>query len=443
MDHKTRAFSLLKTVGSATLKAGNEALKRKIFSSKENDGSSQNSNDIVSEAALRLVKGLDQLKGAAMKLGQILSMIDEKALPPGWKNALMKLQSEATPQDWSSIEPILLEELGSLDAFTNIETRAIHAASIGQIHRGWLKDGRAVAIKVRYSGIEEGLKSDISSMRKILKLAGMVPNFSNYDSLIPMIEKIFLQEINFVKEKEFYNLYREKFKDDPSFLIPETIDFLCTKKVLVTTWMDGENLQTWIKKQDKNIETPTKSNVAAGLLRLVFTEILDLKYIQSDPNPGNFLISKDGKIILLDFGATLHLDEELSYNYGQLCYWQLKKDRKNVIKYAQKMHFLNENDSKELEDSFLKILGLSLEPFTQESFCWGTHNQMFMRLNSELLTYAKLSNFRPPMPEILFINRRLMGNLLMMDELGASTPAKEILLHLLKDSINSRSSATD
>ena len=177
---KNRTFSLIKTLGSAAIKAGQETLKNKF--------NIDTSSVFESKAAERLVAGLDELKGVTMKFGQILSMMDENILPKGWKNALSKLQSEATPKDWDYIEPILLEELKNLDDFLSIETTAVHAASVGQIHKAVLQNGQKVAVKIQYPNLEKSIKSDLSNMKKIVKLLNIMPNTSNYDDLFSSVE---------------------------------------------------------------------------------------------------------------------------------------------------------------------------------------------------------------------------------------------------------------
>ena len=427
-NSKQRAFSLLKTIGSTAVKAGNEALRKKLHM-KEDESFS------MSGAALRLTKGLDELKGAAMKVGQMLSMMDDNMLPKGWKEALSKLQAEATARPWKDIEPILLQEYGNLNHFSSIEHEAIHAASIAQVHVAYLKNGQKVALKVQYPGLESNIKSDLISMKKLIKVANIMPNMANYDHLFSAAEDMFKQELDFERERKFYHLFSEKFKDHVDILVPKPIDELCSKQVLVTEWIDGINLQKWMEKQDESPNENTseaRNKIGSLMLEVIFTEILLLNHIQSDPNPGNFLVTKDNQLVLLDFGATQILSEDLVNGYTKLCLAGLDENRGDVLRYAKKIGFLETGDSDEIRNCFYKIFHLALEPFGGESYHWESC-ALTKRLNAESFTFMKLTKFRAPSGEILFMNRRLAGNLIMLEKLGCVFSGRQIFQNLLKE----------
>lgn len=412
------------------MRAGNEALKNKL--SKINQGESP-----ISDAALRLVKGLDELKGAAMKAGQILSMVDESLLPPGWKDALVTLQSNATAKDWSFIEPILISELGSLNHFSEIEPKAVHAASIGQVHKARLLDGTEVALKVQYPNLEENVHSDLQNIKKLFKVANIIPNLSNYDQTFQAVEKLFYQELDFLREKEFYEFYKKKFAQNPDIIVPDTFPKLCTKRVLTTEWINGENLNHLMDKHGENLHTDPKliqlrDKLGYLLLSLVFTEIIELKHIQSDPNPGNFLVTEDEKLVLLDFGATQELSAELVHNYALLCKWSLEENFEKTIEAAKKIGFIFESDSAETCKIFIDVMKIAMEPFYKESYSWKDCH-LLKRINTESFHYMKQTKYRAPDSEVLFMNRRLGGNLLIMERLGPSIKARNLFKEILKN----------
>ena len=428
---KQRAFSLLKTIGSTAMKAGKEALHKKLNMNEDDSFS-------ISHAALRLTKGLDELKGAAMKIGQMMSMMDEKLLPKGWKEALTKLQAEATARDWSEVEPILISELGNCDVFSFIDKQAVHAASIAQVHSAYLNDNQKVAVKIQYPGLENNIKSDLTSMQKLIKVANIMPNMANYDHLFAAAEEMFKQELDFEREKNFYTLYHNKFKDNENVIVPEPIDELCTKKILVTQWVDGINLQKWMDEFEKTSENnktekeEVRNKIGALLLEVIFTEIMLFHHIQSDPNPGNFLVTKDNKLVLLDFGATQILSEDVVQNYMNLCFAGLNQNRSEVFRYAKKLGFIETGDSDEVRESFMKIFQIALEPFLTETYSWGDCF-LTQRLNEESFHFMKLTKFRAPSGEILFMNRRLAGNLMMLEKLGPQFKARDIFMRLLQE----------
>lgn len=428
-DAKTRALSLIKTISSTAVKAGNEAIKRKLNLSAQSD-------TFMSEAALRLVKGLDELKGAAMKVGQLLSMVDDNILPPGWKDALSKLQSQATAKDWEFIEPIMLKEFQDLSFIKHIDKKAVHAASIGQVHKAELIDGRIVAFKVQYPNLEKNVHSDLQNMKKVVKIANLIPNMSNYDKVFEAVEKLFIQELDFFREQKFYDIYHEKFKNNPNIVVPKTIPEYCRKNILTTEWVDAISLQEWMKQNESQLDNSseyiyTRDKLGSVLLELVFTEVFHFKHIQSDPNPGNFLVTTSGQLVLLDFGATQELSEELIENYASLTLAAIHKDNQELIKVAKKMGFLHRHDPPEAKDSFIKLMEIAIEPFLEETYSWMNSKQL-KRTNAESIHFMKATKFRAPNSEVLFINRRLGGNLLIMESLGPTVQAKNILLNILQ-----------
>ncbi len=431
-DSKKRAFSLLKTIGSTAIKAGQEAVKKKLSSFQESDFS-------ISHAAQRLARGLDDLKGAAMKMGQLLSMLDDSILPKGWKDALSKLQENATPRPWSEIEPILLEAYGNLDEFSYIDTQAVYAASIAQVHKATLKNGQDVAIKVQYPGLENNIRSDLESMRKLIKLANILPNLGNYDHVFQAAEILFRQELDFIQERDFYHLYNAHFQSNKNVIIPVPIDELSHKNILVTSWIEGISLHKWIEsfhaKETKNSQDiETRDALGQTLLEVIFSELMHLKHVQSDPNPGNFLVTPQGKLALLDFGATQKLSPDIVTNYTKLLLAGLDENREEMTTVATNLEFLKPEDSPETKENFLKIMSIIMEPFIPEHYSWE-NVRLTQRINEASLVFMKQTKFRAPCGEVLFLNRRLAGNVIMLEKLGPTTHSKHIFSNLLSSHI--------
>ncbi len=270
------------------------------------------------------------------------------------------------------------------------------------------------------------------SMKKLIRVANIMPNMTNYDHLFTAAEEMFKQELDFEREKKFYKLYRKSFKHNKNIVIPNPVEEFCTKKILVTEWVDGVNLQKWLEAQEEKNSSKAKNKIASLMFDVIFTEILLLNHIQSDPNPGNFLVTKDNKLVLIDFGATQALSFNLVENYVNLFRAGLKKNRGEVLRYAKKMSFIETADSDEIRNSFLNIFYLALEPFLEDSYSWEDCN-LSKRINSETFVYMKKTKFRAPSGEILFMNRRLAGNLIMLEKLGSNFSARDIFLKILEE----------
>jgi aarF domain-containing kinase len=421
---RKRALSLLRTLGSTAVRAGGEKLKRTLSGTPAE-------NFLESAAALRLAQGLDELKGAAMKVGQMLSLADETVIPKAWRDALSRLQSSASPRPWNEIRPVIEAALGGTWPFSEIEENAIHAASIGQVHRARLPDGRKVAVKIRYPGLERSVRSDLENMRKVLLLANILPAKANLDEIFERVESLFLQELNFLQEKKFYQLYANRFANSEDIVVPEIIDGLSNENILVSSWIEGINLKDWMTRNNApNVPEEireARDNIGRIMLDLLFFEIFDNGFIQSDPNPGNFLVTPEGKLCLLDFGATEELSQTLRDNYRALseaCIFGTKSD---VIAAGERMGLILDSDNNEARDSFVQMMAVTCEPFVHHVFSWNDC-QLTRRLKDKILSFAKATLLRPPPAELMFLNRRILGTQMLMESLGPTVRAREVVL---------------
>lgn len=450
MTQKNRTLSLLRTLGSTAVRAGAEAIKNQLAgnTSKIRAGKAGAGGLEMSQAALRLVRGLDELKGAAMKFGQLLSLVDDSLMPPGWKQALVTLQAQATARPFSEIEPLLRANLPHYhEHLASLEPDAVHAASIGQVHQGVLHDGTRVAVKIRYPDLEKWVRSDIVSLRRMLKLANAIPSDGDFDAVFEQVEKIFLQEIDFAQEAAHYLLYREHFASDPGVVVPRVIGELSTRNVLVTEWIDGLGLDAWMDAQGNTSSSPPSSEdsslppsqtlanehrqaraaISSHIMSVLFEELFVLGRVQSDPNPANFLVTPDGRLALLDFGATQAIPRALVEGYRSLSRACLLGTKKDVLEVSEHMGFLKPTDTPAGRDAFVAMLAIATEPFEHGEFDFGT-GKLVARTRGLGLTFVREVGFRPPPPEIVFLNRRILGTQMTLERLGARFDARSVLM---------------
>jgi len=421
---RRRAFSLIRTLGSTAVRAGSEKIKRTLSGTPAQD-------ILESAAALRLARGLDELKGAAMKMGQMLSLADDTVIPKAWRDALSRLQSDASARPWSEIQPLISTALNAQWPFADIEETAIHAASIGQVHKATLLDGTPVAVKVRYPGLEASVRSDLENIRRVLLIANVLPAKANYDELFARVENLFLQELNFEKEKDFYLYYAEKLKNNSNIVIPRIYTEFSNESLLVSEWIVGENLKDWMTRigaphVSSELEK-TRDAIGHTLLDLLFFEIFENSYIQSDPNPANFLVTPEGKLCLLDFGATEQLSTQLRDNYKRLSQACLLGSKLDVVRVGEEMNLLLPDDSQEARDSFVQMMAVTCEPFAHNYFSWNGC-QLTNRLKDKILSYAKATLLRPPPAELMFLNRRILGTQMILENLGPTIFARKVVM---------------
>ncbi len=420
-EEKGRAKSLLMTLGGTALRAGKDAVKRRF--------GEDALEAFSSSAAEHLVDGLDDLKGAAMKFGQMLSILDESTLPPGWKRALSLLQARATPKPWSEIESVFLSELGTrASRILSVEPIAFRAASIGQVHRGVLDDGRNVAIKIRYPGLDASLTEDIDGLRKFFKKTKFIFR-GDFESVLAELERVFIQELDLVSEAAAYREYAKAL--DPwkhFFSVPEVIDDCCSEGVLTTLWLEGEDLNAWMEEIRAN-ETPKnvkmRDHVGENLLRLLLLEIFVLKKVQSDPNPANFLVQPNGRLGLLDFGAVKSLEPKLVDDYRLMAEAAVNNANSDLLTISRRMGFLPDKISEDARVSFLHILALAAKPLSSSVYDWGSE-KLSTAVRDEAIRFAMHSHFHAPPSDVVLLHRRILGTQLTLERLGPVVQARRI-----------------
>lgn len=264
------------------------------------------------ETAMRMVGALGQMKGAAMKLGQFASFIDNEFLPEDFREIyqeqLAKLRKDAPSMPWRQVEKVLHEEyegepLGEM--FRDLETEAFAAASIGQVHRGELLDGRRVAVKIQYPGVAEALESDLKNAGTIVSLArALAPGLDAKEIAKELRERV-LEELDYEYEAQNQRSFARAYRDHPFIYVPDVITRLSRRRVLVTEFVEGEDFEA-VKQRSQE----ERSRFGEIVFRGSFGSIYHLQHFNADPHPGNYIAMPDGRVAFLDFGMTKKLDRE-------------------------------------------------------------------------------------------------------------------------------------
>jgi aarF domain-containing kinase len=431
MSPKNRNLSLLRTIGSTAIRATGEAIHKKIqdagLLSKNSSGDPL--DNLRSAAAERLVRGMDELKGAAMKVGQMLSL-EQDLLPANWQSALSILQSKSTPKDFGEMRSILEERWGSLDAFAHIDPVAIHAASMAQVHVGVLRDsGKKVAIKIRYPGLREHIDKDLDSLRRILKLAGIVNRDADVQRVLKKVREVFDHELDFTRELQRTLEFAKHLEGETQIVTANPIPSLCHEDLLVTSWLDGVGIDEWMKTTSP--DAAKRSHIGTLLVRCTLLEIFRYRHLQSDPNPANFLVLGDGSLGLVDFGASVDLDMELILAYRRLAVAAHQDDSTGVIAAANEIGFLKPSDSQAAQDSFVTLMRDTSKPFSTEFYDWGD-SKISDGIKEEALRFARLTSLRVPPETLIFLNRRVLGTQLTLEKLAPKVRARALFKEIVQ-----------
>jgi predicted unusual protein kinase regulating ubiquinone biosynthesis (AarF/ABC1/UbiB family) len=263
------------------------------------------------EAAERMVATLGRMKGAAMKIGQLASFIDTEFLPPEYRELyqeqLAQLRTQAPTMPWKQVRKVLDEEWEEPceELFEEIEHDAAAAASIGQVHRAVLPDGRRVAVKIQYPGVAEAIAADMQNAGLILRMAkALAPGLDAKAAAEELKERV-LEELDYELEAQNQRSFARGYRDHPFIHVPDVVTRLSTGRVLVSEWVDGAGFE-----EVRGLPQAERDRFGEIVYRFCFGSIFHLQHFNADAHPGNYLLMPDGKVAFLDFGMTKHLDKD-------------------------------------------------------------------------------------------------------------------------------------
>lgn len=264
------------------------------------------------ETAIKMAGILGQMKGAAMKIGQLASFVDTEFLPPEYREIyqeqLAHLRTSAPAMPWEKVVGVLEDEYRGepLDElFAEIEEEAFAAASIGQVHRATLHDGRRVAIKVQYPGIAEALEADLRNATTILRLAKALAPGLDPKSVAEELRERVLEELDYEYEAQNQRSFARAYRGHPFIYVPDVITRLSRRRVMVSEYVDGLGFEE-VKRADKE----ERDRFGEIVFRFHFGSIYHLQHFNADAHPGNYFLMDDGRVAFLDFGMTKRLDPE-------------------------------------------------------------------------------------------------------------------------------------
>lgn len=397
-----KLLSLAAQLGTSEL---SRSIKQSLGVGKDGKGTF----DARLEQARLITENLAQMKGAAMKLGQLLSIDAGDYFPPEAMALLAQLQATAKPVDFRDVKNVMIEELGDAKVaeFDDLKQQAAAAASIGQVHRARL-NGEDVAIKVQYPGISESIDSDIDLLRKLAgTFVGVTGREMDLSNLFVELKRVLAQEADYTYERSLMTEYGRHLVGDPLFRVPRAIDSHSARRVLTMTWEKGATVDTWLKSHP-SLEKRTR--LARSVLDLFCREFFDWGLVQTDPNFANFLVSPDDALVLLDFGATLRYDVDFRERYRQFLVAVGSLDPKVIIEAGISFELLDSREGPEAKQLFAELLTVSVEPFLAS-------NQPFQFEDSDYAKRTRVAGSRfgrslkhsPPPERIIFLHRKLGG----------------------------------
>jgi predicted unusual protein kinase regulating ubiquinone biosynthesis (AarF/ABC1/UbiB family) len=379
------------------------------------------------ENASSIAQQLSKMRGAAMKVGQMLSMDAGEFLPPEWEPILASLRAGADSMPKSQLLETLSREWGSdwPEHFEYFSFEPVAAASIGQVHKARLKSGETLAVKVQYPGVAQSIGSDINNVGRLLKMSGLLPKEFELDSLLAQAKLQLENEADYIKEAEYLSAYSKHLHHDERFVVPEVYGPLSSSSILCMQFIEGETIDTVMQRSERE-----RGEVMTALFDLMLSELFEFQLIQSDPNFANYLyMPASQQIALLDFGACQRISEHNQTHYDAMANAMLKQDIEamKVAMYALKL--LNKNMPREVESTILNACLMASECLQQDDFNFK-QSQLIKRLYgaTQILINNKKAIQSPDFDTAL-INRKISGMVLLANKMHCAIPLRGMVVN--------------
>lgn len=377
--------------------------------------------------ARRLVERLANLRGAAMKLGQLISLESEGLLPPELAQALESLRSQAAPMPLAQLRRVLGRAYGTgwEQRFARFDETPIASASIGQVHRARTIDGRELALKVQYPGVARSITSDVDNVATLLRLAQLLPLGVDVEEIAREAKRQLTQEADYLAEARFLEQYARLVADDPQIVLPRVHWDLTTARVMAMDYMDGVPLDSL------GAETPqaVRDTLGSALQRLMFRELFEFRVMQTDPNFANYLYQPaTARLVLLDFGATQQFSRAYTESYRRITRAIVAGDRPAIEREARRIGYIAADASQDVVDAAMEVLELVCEPLRSGGvYDYGASDLPRRARELGVDLAFKRGLLRMPPSHTMFLHRKLVGVYLLLARLGARVPTGQLL----------------
>jgi len=374
----------------------------------------------------RITNELARMRGAAMKVGQLVSMDADTVLPPDLAQIMARLRDGADFMPPKQLKSVLTSAWGPdwLRRVEQFDVRPIAAASIGQVHKARLKDGRTVAVKVQYPGIARSIDSDVANVGSLVRLSGLVPRGLDLAPLLEEARRQLHAETDYAAEAAQMTRFADLLDSDPRFALPRPVPAFTTKTVLTMDFVAGRPIEAL-----ENAPQASRNRVVEALFDLLLREIFEFGLVQTDPNFANYRHDPEtDRIALLDFGATRALAPWVAPAYGALIRAGLAGTRDDMITAARRLGLLDDTLRHDHRDRVIAMIETAFDDLRRHPVYDFSDQGLARTLQAEGMALAQEGLApTPPAADVLFLQRKIGGLYLLAARLGARVALHDLL----------------
>ena len=376
--------------------------------------------------ARRVSDKLSELRGAAMKVGQLLSMDAGDILPAELAAILARLRADARPMPMSEVVTVMQESFGQgwENHFKRFSFTPMAAASIGQVHAAISQSDRQLALKIQYPGIRQSIDSDVDNVATLLNVSRLVPNGLDLQPLLQEAKCQLHQEADYLLEAAHLRRFAIALEDTPEFMVPGVDEELTRENILAMDFLEGEPIESLTSATQT-----TRDRVVELLLELLFRELFEFGMIQTDPNFANFLYNPGTRQLgLLDFGATRRYPATVIEAYRGLLDATLRADHVAMSESAQAIGYFREDIHARQRAAVMELFVLATEPArTRGCFDFGASDLAARIRDAGMALSFDQGYWHTPPADAVFLHRKLGGLYLLAARLHAKVDVRTIL----------------
>ena len=366
-----------------------------------------------------LARRLASLRGPAMKVGQILSLQADDLIPEEFRNALAMLRSQGYSMPDTQLRRVLGREYGKgwQERFEHFDFEPVAAASIGQLHRARKHGGRELALKIQYPGVARSVDSDVDNLAVLLRRLDFLPTKFDVPALATEAKRQLKLETDYEAEARHLERYRRFVADMPDVVVPRVDRTLTTRHVLAMDWIEGDPLEVLASEA---VPQARRNAVARTLQELMFRELFEFRFVQTDPNIANYLyLPATHQVALLDLGSVGEYSAEFVDGYRRACRGVVEDDPETLRQAVFDLGYAHPDDPEPMQRNAIEIIQLVCEPFAHRGTYDFAASSLVARARDRGLKAAFGHGLRSPPPETMFLHRKLVGTFMICAKLHA------------------------